>query len=663
MKKLLALLLVLTMTFSLAACGNKDTDKDKTTDENNQAVSENGDKDKDKDKDKETEEPAEKEKVLNLLEITNIPSLITWKATDQVSFQVLGNIESGLYILGLDGTPQPELAESYEVSPDGLTYTFHLREGVKWATVDGEEYGEVTADDFIFAWKKLLDPKEAAQYAVMIENASIKNGAEAVGLNNEIVVYEQKLKDLEGLSVDSYEDTEEATAKKQYEEAKAELEKTIAKKKAAIEENYGTLDEAKVKLNELIDNLAVTAVDKYTLKVELVNPVPYFLDLMTFASFFPVSEKFYNEVGAEDYGKTVDKFLYNGAYIFKEWKLSERHYLVKNPLYWDAENVDIDALDYRVIEGPNNDTMVQMYLDGEIDQSGLAGENVEKYGSRPDTVQLVETTVFYLDLNMNNGALTPTKKVLRDSRARKAINMAIEKSYITDIVLGNGSLPMDFFLPKGFVSSAQHDGKGFRKVAEDLYGGGEGYNRHNPEKAKELWEAVLADQGIDEVTFECIISTTETSAKMGTHIKDELEKNLPGATVELVILPFAERLKRTTNGDFSMSVGGWGPDYPDAMTYMDMWITGGAYNRGHYSNEAYDEGIELTKNGELTAPDKAKERFEKLVELEKVLLEEEQVIVPLFQRNRLALRNPKIKDLKLQQFGAEYLYKWAKIED
>ncbi|MCT4685869.1 peptide ABC transporter substrate-binding protein [Vallitalea sp.] len=659
MKKLLALLLVLTMTFSLAACGNKDKDK---TPSDNKTVSEN-ETDKDKDKDKDTEESDKKEKVLNLLEITNIPSLVTWKATDQVSFQVLGNIVSGLYILGLDGTPQPELAKSYEVSPDGLTYTFHLREGIKWATVDGEEYDEVTANDFIFAWKKLLDPKEAAQYAVMLKTASIKNGADAVDLNNDIVIHEQTLKDLEGLSVDNYEDTEEASAQKQYDEAKVELEEKITKQKAKIEENYGTLDEAKEKLNKLIDNLAVTAVDKYTLKIELDNPVPYFLDLMTFASFFPVSEKFYNEVGADNYGKTVDKFLYNGAYIFKEWKLSERHYFVKNPIYWDVANVDINALDYRVIEGPNNDTVVQMYLDGELDSAGLAGENVEKYGTRPDTVQLGETTVFYLDLNLNNGALTPTKKVLRDPRARKAINMAIDKSYITDVVLGNGSIPIDFFLPKGFVSSAAHDGKGFRQVAEDLYGGGEGYNKYNPEKAKELWNTVLEEQAIDKLTLECIISTSESSAKMGTHIKDELEKNLPGATVELVILPFAERLKRTTNGDFSMSVGGWGPDYPDAMTFMDMWVTGGAYNRGHFSSEAYDEGIEITKSGELTAPDKSKERFEKLVELEKVLLEDNQVIAPLFQRNRLALRNPKIKDLTLQQFGADYIYKWAKLED
>ncbi|MCT4596881.1 MAG: peptide ABC transporter substrate-binding protein [Vallitalea sp.] len=658
MKKLLALLLVLTMTFSLAACGNKDTDKDKTPDEN-QTVSENDDKDKDK----ETEEPAKQNKVLNFIDAENIPSLVTWQATDAASFRKLGNIKSGLFILGLDGTPQPEIAESYEVSEDGLTYTFKLRKGVKWATVNGEEYAELTAKDFIFAWKKLLDPKEAAQYASMIKTASIKNGAEAVDLNVGLVTLEGKMKDLEKLSVDDYEDTDDATAKQQYEEAKKELEETIAKSTEKIEKDYGSLEEAKTKLNELIDALAVTAEDDYTLKVELANPVPYFLDLMTFASFFPASEKFYNEVGADKYGKSVEGSLYNGAFIFKEWKLSERHYLVKNPLYWDAENVDLDALDYRVIEGVSNDTAVQMYLDGETDSTGLAGENVEKYGNRPDTIQLGESTLFYLSLNVNNGALTPTKKVLRDKRARKAMNMAIDKSYITDVIFANGSIPVDFFLPKDFVSSPDHDGKGFRQVAEELYGGGQGYNRYNPEEAKKLWQSVLDELKVKDVTLECIIYSGDTAAKVGTHIKDELEKTLPNTTVELLVLPFSEKLKRTTDGDFSMNWGGWGPDYPDAMTFMDMWVTGGAYNRGHYSNPAYDEGIELTKAGELTAPAKSKERFEKLVELEKILLEDDQVVVPLYQRNRLGLRNPKVKDMKLQQFGADYIYKWVKLED
>ncbi|QUI21737.1 peptide ABC transporter substrate-binding protein [Vallitalea pronyensis] len=663
MKKLLALLLVLTMTLSLAACGSN-TDKPATGDDTDPATE--GEKEPDNndgDKDNNDGDTAEEPKVINLLESENIPSLVTWLATDAVSFRVLGNVVSGLYILGVDGTPQKELVESEEIAPDGLKYTFKLKKGVQWMTVDGEPYAEVTAHDFVFAWKKLLDPTQAAQYSTMIRTAGIKNGSEAVVLNDQIVKFERDTKELDKIAVTDYEDTDEQTAQQQFDAAKKELEASVKEKGDAINEKFGSIDGAKEELNKLIDSLAIKAVDDYTLEIELAYPVPYFKDLMTFGSFMPASEKFFNEVGEEKYGKTVENFLYNGTYIFKEWKLSERHYLVKNEGYWDAANVDIDALDYRVIEGGSNDTSVQMYLSGEVDRSVVTGENVDKHGNRPDAVPMGEAVIFYIELNMNNGKMTPAQKVLRNVDARKAINMAIDKSYITDVILKNGSVPADFFVPKNFVASSAHDGKGFREVAQDMYNGGNGYNALDPAKAKELWAKALADTGVENVTMELIIYNNESSKKIGTHIKDELEKNLGNIEVEISPLPFADKIKRADEGDFEMNWAGWGPDYPDAMTFMDMWISTGSHNSGRYSNPYYDEGIEAAGSGELAVPTKAKERFEKFVELEKILLEEEQVIVPLYQRTRLYLMNPKIKNLVLQQFGADFIYKWVKMEE
>ncbi len=657
MKKLLALLLVLTMTLSLAACGNKD---DSTTGTDTDSGTERGDGDGEVEGEGEVStEP----KVLNLIETSNIPSLVTWMATDAVSFSVLANVISGLYILSVDGTPQKELVEDEIISPDGLKYTFNLRKGVQWMNADGEPYGEVTAHDFVFAWKKLLDPNEAAQYAMMLKTAGIKNAEEAVGLNDEIVKFEQATKELAKIALSDFEDTDDETAQQQYDTAKAELEKAVEERGAAINEKYTSLEGAKEELTKLSDGLGVKAVNNYTLEVELTSPVPYFKDLMTFVSFMPANEKFYNEVGAEKYGSSAENFLYNGAFIFNEWKLSERHYLVKNPQYWDVANVDVDALDYRVIEEINNTTSVEMYLDGDIDRASLAGENVDKYGNRPDAVQISEPTLFYIEFNINNGALTPAQKVLRNVNARKAINMAIDKSYITDVIYKDGSIPTDFFLPKAFVSSAAHDGKGFREVAGDLYDGEKGYNPYNPEKAKELWTTALEEVDMKNVTMEILIYSNDNSKKVGTHIKNELEKNLPNLQIALEPIPFSEKIERADKGDFELNWAGWGPDYPDAMTYMDMWVSSGSHNSGRYSNPYYDEGIIDALSGELSVPDKAKERFEKFVELEKILLEDDQVVVPLFQRSRLLLVNPKIKDMVLQQFGADYIFKWVKITE
>ncbi|MBN2797203.1 MAG: peptide ABC transporter substrate-binding protein [Clostridia bacterium] len=660
MKKILVMLLVLAMVFSLVACGGNNNEPNNAP--NNAVVNTENEPANTGDTGN-TEEPADttpaEPKVLNLLESSNIPSLTTWQATDSVSFLILGNIGSGLYTLGEGGVPVADIAESVDISADGLTYTFKLKDA-DWSTVDGEVYAPVTANDFVFAWKKLLDPAEASQYSFMISTASIKNGKEAVALNEELIGYEADVENLETMDPANYEDTDEKTAKQQYDEAKAALEEKIAAEEASLTETYGSIDAAYTALSDLRDGLGVTAVDDHTLVVELSNPVPYFIDLMTFPSFFPANEAFYNEVG-DSYAKSNDAFLYNGAFIFKEWKISERHYLTKNPNYWDAENVALDAIDFRVIEGVSNDTAVQMYLDGEIATTALSGENVEKYGNRPDMVPLEDVVLFYLEINQGKGEMTTTKQLLSDVRARKAINMAIDKTYITDVIYANGSLPADYFVPKGFVGSAAHDNKDWRQVAEDMYGGGEGYNHYNPEMAAELFGAAMADLGVSEVEFELIIYQGDTAAQVGTHIQNELEKNLPGVTVIVQALPFSEKLKRSDEGTYTLNWGGWGPDYPDAMTWMDMWVTGGGHNSTGYANADYDAVIEATKSGDLTAPEKSGERFEALVTLEKKLLEEDQVIVPLYQRSGVGLRDPRIMNWFRQSFGPDIIYKWVDL--
>jgi oligopeptide transport system substrate-binding protein len=202
---------------------------------------------------------------------------------------ILGNINSGLYTLGEGSVPVADIAVSVVISAEGLTYTFKLKDA-NWSTVDGEVYAPVTANDFVFAWKKLLDPAEASQYSFMISTASIKNGKEAVSLQEELVHYEANVEDLETMDPANYEDTDDKTAKEQYDEAVAALEEAIAEEEAGFAADYGSIQGAYDEIARLAESLGVTAVDDKTLVVELSNPVPYFIDLMTFTSFFPASE-------------------------------------------------------------------------------------------------------------------------------------------------------------------------------------------------------------------------------------------------------------------------------------------------------------------------------------------------------------------------------------
>ncbi|PWK11574.1 peptide ABC transporter substrate-binding protein [Tumebacillus permanentifrigoris] len=108
---------------------------------------------------------------LNLALSDEIPTMDLSKATNAISFTLFANINEGLTRLDKDGKAQPALADKWEVSADGKTYTFHIRDGVKWSNGD-----PVTAKDFEYSWKRTLDPKTAAEYAFMV--AWVKGGDE-----------------------------------------------------------------------------------------------------------------------------------------------------------------------------------------------------------------------------------------------------------------------------------------------------------------------------------------------------------------------------------------------------------------------------------------------------------------------------------------------------
>lgn len=658
MKKGLMLLMACVLAFSLAACGNPATSSNQGNDKTDATGTGQTPSSDPADKDMESM-PAQR-KVVNLWENSNIPSLVTWLATDEVSFRNIGNINSGLFTNDLNGLPVEDLVDTYEVSEDGLVYTFHLKDQM-WVTVDGEDYAPVTAEDFVFAVKKLLDPKEASQYAFMAATAAIKNGPAAVALSESLVAYEGAKDKLSKIALGDFQDNEKETAQQQYDAQKASLEEEVKAAEADLNSKYGSVDKAYDEVYSLIENIGVKALDAKTLQYELEIPVPYFTALMSFVSFYPANQKFVEEKG-EKYGSTVEDFLYNGAFIFKEWKISQRHYWEKNPKYWDAANTKLDGVDFRVIEGADNDTVVNMYLDGQLHGSPLAGENVEKYGTRPDVVLAEDSAVFYVQINQANGEPSSNKTLLSNAKARKALNMSLDKEYITDTILANGSLPADYLVPTNLQSSKDYDGKDFRDVADQLQAGAKrGYNPLNVEEAKKLWAEAKAETGINSAQFELLIYQSDTASSIGTHLKNEWEKNLEGLTVVIKPLPFSEKLARGNRGDFELDFAGWGPDYPDAMTFLDLFVTDGGHNKVGYSNPDYDAVINSAKSGDLTLPEKAKERFEALVNLEKTLLEEDQVIVPLYQRSLLSLRDPKLKDLKVQAFGANYIFKWADL--
>jgi oligopeptide transport system substrate-binding protein len=546
MKKKLSFLLVLVLALStfLAACGGNES-----SDEGN-----SGDSGKDK-------------QVLNLIESSEIPSMDSALATDEVSFDVMNNVFEGLYRLDDNDKAVEGMVEGEpEISEDGKTWTFKIKDA-KWSNGD-----PVTAHDFEFAWKRALTPETAAEYGYIMYD--IKN-AEKVH-NGELPV----------------------------------------------------------------DQLGVKAIDDKTLEVQLETKVPYFKELLSFATFYPRNEAFIKEQG-DQYALEADTLLYNGPFVLSEWKHEQSFQLKKNPDYWDKDVVKLEEINFNIVK--DTATGVNLYETGKADIAGLSAEFVDQYKEDENFKTRANTSVFFLRLNQEN-------EVMANLDARKAIDMAWDKQGLVDVLLNNGSVPANFLVPGDFVSGP--DGKDFRETNGDFGG-------YDVEKAKEHWAKAKEALGKDKIELELLNYDSESSRKVGEYLKEQLESNLEGLTLTISQQPFKQKLDLETKGQYDISFAGWGPDYPDPMTFIDMFVTDGSHNQMGYSNPEYDK---LVEQANTTLLDDLDARWQALLEAEKILFED-QAISPMYQEGQAYLEKPYVKDVYRHAFGAGKSYKWTYIEN
>lgn len=512
--------------------------------------------------------------VLNVIETAEIPTLDASLVSDVVGFNILNNISEGLYRLDPDNVAVPAIAaEPAEVSEDGLTYTFTLREDAVWS--NGEP---VTAHDFVYAWQRTVNPATGSSYGPYMMSGVVANAAEI---------------------------------------AASELEPA---------------------------ELGVTAIDDYTLEVQLAQPIPYFEPLLTLPTFFPLNEEFVEAQG-DDYATNADALLYNGPFTLENWEgINLSWTLAQNDTYWDKEAVNLDAVEFDVVK--ENSTAINLYQSGEIDRTNLSGEFAMQYANDPDLTTELEPTLFYLKFNQErNGQPTP----LANENIRQAIAMAFNKEDLANVILANGSLPADYLVPSGFAFNEA--GEDFRDINGDLLG-------FEADAALEAWETGLEELGTEEVTLELLGGDSELAKQMDEYLKAQLEQNLPGLSIVLQQVPFSVRIERDETQDYDIQNAGWGAAYPDPINFVDLFVTDGQNNRMGYSNPDFDALVEAVKT-ELALDPAA--RWEAMAEAERILLEDA-AIAPIYQRGSMALQKPYVHNLVTHPVGSEYTYKWAYID-
>lgn len=495
------------------------------------------------------------------------PSLIT----DSVGFQWAGETYEGLYRLDENSQLVDGMAEDSEVSEDGLTWTFKLRDA-EWSNGD-----PVTANDFVYAWQRAVDPDTASEYGPYFLGGIIDNAQEI---------------------------------------SNGEMEP---------------------------EELGATAVDDKTLEVKLEKPVPYFESMTVFITFMPLNQKYVEEQG-DKFATEAEYTISNGPFEMTDWSHGEGWTIEKSDSYWDADTVQLDKIHAKVVKEVS--TGVNLYESGEIDQTELNAEFVDQYSS-DEAFQVVEKPyLYFFKFNQDNN------EALANADVRKAISMAIDRQGLVDVILNDGSVPAKGYVPSNFVSMPDSE-EDFREAQGDLV-------ETNVEKAKEHWQKGLEALGTDTVEIELLGDDTGTSKDTLAYYKGQLEENLEGLTIKVMEVPFKERVRRDNEAEFEMEAATWGPDYVDPNTYLNMYLTDGQNNNMGYSSEEYDSLIEQANNEFAQDPDK---RFEAFMEAERLLLEEDAAVAPIYQDAKAQLFRPSIKGVYSTATGPEFEFKWAYVEE
>ncbi len=525
----------------------------------------------------------------------------------------------------LKGQPLVGVAKDFTVSEDMLTYTFKLRE-TSWILPNSEKFRPVTADDFIWSWKRVLDPVNASPYAQLIfvienaENFYNKKYIELIVENktdnsdivkialNELISDEFLGGKIEGAIIEAQATEDE---KKKLEIRDAEIMALVEALKRGnifgngrIEKNYLVLENvpSKKKIAELTKP-AITALDDKTLQIKLRYVTPYFLDLCSFHTFLPVCKENFDlekhpkyveqtklkkaKLSQNDYADWLEyeqgnlknrwwrpeNLIYNGCYKLSEWAFSRLLIFQPSEHYWDKEHVMNKGIKIRIIS--NENTVVNLFYTGELDfVDTFPPSLLEKLSEKdengkpkyPDFHSFEYLGTYYYKFNVK-------RKPFDDIWLRRAINTSIDRKTICREVLNDLCLPATGFVAKGIPNYPEFQGIPFDKDRMETY------------KSKMKYDLKAIQRPLT-----LLYNTSEGHKKRAIIIQEQLRNNI-GLKIELRNMEWKSYLSATRKLEYDIARAGWIGDYVDPMTFMDMFITGGGNNNTGFSNNRYDRII------------------------------------------------------------------------
>lgn len=439
------------------------------------------------------------------------------------------------------GDIKPGIAESWDESEDGLTYTFHLRKDAKWS--DGEP---ITAADFEYSWKRLVNPETASPYAFIGD--CLKNGQ-------------------------------------------------------AIEQ--GNMD---------VEELGVKAVDDTTLEVTLEHPTSYFLSLIgSSGQFAPLRQDIVEKYGT-DFAATSEKNVYSGPFVMTS---SEDNVwtFAKNDNYWDKDSINLDKCELNYVE--NTDTQLSMYEAGDLDYVQVPTAYVSDYKDKADVFANGNVDFCYINSKSDN-------PVLGNKNFRLALNYALNRNDYNKLANADTYTAFNGLVFPGLQAKGTTYGEAYdlNSYSYPLDG--------DQDKATEYLNAAMQELGIanaSDITVE-VVTTDADSSKRIVETLQEQWQNALGINVKIRQVTYADIYGKVfPEHDYEIGYGGWGSDYDDPYSYLELFKSDSSYNYSQYENPEVDQLLIASQD----EPDTDK-RMDELNQAEQDILADG-AFVPLQARN------------------------------
>ncbi|MDG1937796.1 MAG: peptide ABC transporter substrate-binding protein [Pseudomonadales bacterium] len=458
--------------------------------------------------------------------------------------------------------PEPGTAASWAIDNDGKRYTFSIRDNAQWSNGD-----PVTADDFVWSWKRMLSPAMASEYAYQL--FTVKNA-------------------------------------KQF--------------------NHGEIKD--------FNQVGVKALNAKTLQVDLENPTPYFLSLLSHYSTYAVHPPTILKFGAIDEAGTLwtrpGNFVGNGPFVLDDWRLNYIIRVSKNPRYWDSSNVQLNEIVFYPIDQVQ--TEERMFKTGALHAtSSIPVDKIAVYQQKdPEKISIDPYLgTYYYRINVNI-------KPLDDPKVRRALSMAIDREMLVSSITKGGQLPAYTFTPpntQGYYAATS-------PITFDI------------EAARQLLTEAGYPNGEGFPEIELTYNTSDGHRRIAVAIQ-QMWKEALNINIRLSNKDWKVYLSRIQSMDYSIARAAWIGDYPDPNTFLDMFITDGGNNQTGWSNAEYDRLIALA-----ASQSNQQQRYRTFQQAEALLMAESPII-PVYTYTRVLLKHPQLQGWYpniLDQHPYKYVY-------